>query len=76
MLLSFYVRLQKYNNQDCTKYEVVSDTNLKQHEGKKHSQTKGGDISMVQCQAYGEVGLKKRASDREVNQSSGLYEDI
>ena len=50
---------------------------MTQHEGgKKHSQSKGGDISMVQCRAYGEVGVKNRAGFIEVNKSSGLYEDI
>ena len=31
---------------------------------------------MVPCQAYGEVGVKNRAGDGQVNKSSELYEDI
>ena len=33
-------------------------------------------ISMVQYEAYGEVGVKYRAGASGVNQSNGYYEDI
>ena len=31
---------------------------------------------MMQCQAYGEVGVKIRAGGSEVNKSCALYEDL
>ena len=50
---------------------MVSDKNVKQKR-----QSKGGDINIVLCQAYSEVGVKMGAGDDEVNKSSGFYEDI
>ena len=43
-----------HNDGDCTQYEVVSYKEYKE----KHCQSKGGDISMMQCQSYGEVEVK------------------
>ena len=46
---------------------MVSDTNVKQK-----GQSKGGDINMVQCQAYGEIsgaraGKKRQSKGRDIN---------
>ena len=70
----FTNRLQKFDNQEnSTQYEIVKDRSIDKCKEKKYPASKGGDISMVQCQAYGEVGVKFRAG---ANKSSGLYEDV
>ena len=70
-------RLQKFKNQESsTHYEIVKDKNIDKNKEKKSPGFKGKDISMVQCQAYGEVGVKFRAGASDVTQSGGLYEHI
>ena len=72
----FTSRLQKFDNQEhSTQYEIVKDRNIVKKKDISPG-SKGGDISMVQCQAYGEVGVKTRAGASDANNSGGLYEDV
>ena len=69
--------MQKFDNQEnSTPYEIVKDRNINKNKEKKSPGSKGGDISMVQCEAYGEVGVKFRAGASDVNNCSGLYEHV
>ena len=52
-----------------SQYEIVGN---KSH---MSSVNKTSDIGMVKCQAYGEVGVKNRAGENEVN-TAGVYEHI
>ena len=42
-----------------------SHTSIDKNKEKKCPSSKGGDLSMVQCQAYGEVGEKFEAIESE-----------
>ena len=62
-----------------TQYDIDEHREVKKHKEKKTSTSKGADIGMVECQAYGEVEVRYTAGgniEDNVNVDSAVYEDI
>jgi len=62
------------SHEESAQYEVVKEKTDSDIQGTKSTVSKDSDINIVECQAYGEVGVKYRA--KAPNISGGHYEDI